>query len=83
MTRKRTIGVVLFPGFELLDVFGPLEMYGKFFTSSGVSAGIDMSLALIAKLHGEETAEKVAAFAEYEWHHDASWDPFAEMHGLV
>jgi len=205
MTQKRTIGVVLFPGFELLDVFGPLEMYGiakehfdirmvaqrggevasaqgpksvvdhtfddavdydillvpggmgtrsevkneallswlktqaekveymtsvctgsallakagildgirattnklayrwvtaqgpevlwqaqarwvedgRFFTSSGVSAGIDMSLALIAKLHGEETAEKVAAFAEYEWHRDAGWDPFAEMHGLV
>ncbi|MCB0198238.1 MAG: DJ-1/PfpI family protein, partial [Anaerolineae bacterium] len=28
MELKRTIGVVLFPGFELLDVFGPLEMYG-------------------------------------------------------
>lgn len=28
MTQKRTIGVVLFDGFELLDVFGPLEMYG-------------------------------------------------------
>lgn len=28
MIRKRTIGVVLFPGFELIDVFGPLEMYG-------------------------------------------------------
>jgi len=26
---KRTIGVVLFPGFELLDVFGPLEMFGS------------------------------------------------------
>jgi hypothetical protein len=24
----RSLGVVLFPGFELLDVFGPLEMYG-------------------------------------------------------
>jgi transcriptional regulator GlxA family with amidase domain len=205
MVKKRTIGVVLFPGFELLDVFGPLEMYGiakahfdirmvaqnggeigssqgpksvadhtfddavdydillvpggqgtrrevnnaallswlktqaetveymtsvctgsallakagvlggvrattnkaafqwvtaqgpevrwqaqarwvedgKFFTSSGVSAGIDMSLALIAKLHGEETAEKVAAFAEYDWHRDAGWDPFAKLHGLV
>ena len=205
MTRKRTIGVVLFPGFELLDVFGPLEMYGiakehfdirmvaqsggevasaqgpksvvdytfddavdydillvpggmgtrrevkndvllswlktqaekvehmtsvctgsallaragilggirattnkaaygwvisqgpevlwqaqarwvedgKFFTSSGVSAGIDMSLALIEKLQGEETAENVAAFAEYDRHRDADWDPFAELHGLV
>lgn len=24
----RSLGVVLFPEFELLDVFGPLEMYG-------------------------------------------------------
>ena len=28
MGSKRTIGVVLFEGFELLDVFGPLEMFG-------------------------------------------------------
>jgi len=28
MKNKRSVGVVLFPGFELLDVFGPLEMYG-------------------------------------------------------
>src|SRR5262245_60058034 len=28
MAQKRTLGVVLFPGFELLDVFGPLEMMG-------------------------------------------------------
>ena len=56
---------------------------GKFFTSSGVSAGIDMSLALIQKLHGDETAEKVAAFAKYDRHRDAGWDPFAKRHGLV
>ena len=28
MASKRTLGVVLFEGFELLDVFGPLEMFG-------------------------------------------------------
>ena len=28
ITYKRTLGVVLFEGFELLDVFGPLEMFG-------------------------------------------------------
>ena len=28
MRSKRTLGVVLFEGFELLDVFGPLEMFG-------------------------------------------------------
>jgi len=56
---------------------------GKFFTSSGVSAGIDMSLALIAKLLGQETAQRVALWAEYDWHEDPDWDPFAKRHGLI
>lgn len=56
---------------------------GKFFTSSGVSAGMDMTLAVIGKLLGQETAEQVATWTEYEWHSDASWDPFAKVHGLI
>ena len=56
---------------------------GKYFTSSGVSAGMDMSLAVIAKLLGQEMADALALGAEYEWHRDASWDPFAKAHGLV
>ena len=55
----------------------------NYFTSSGVSAGIDMSLALIAHLSGQETAEQVATWAEYEWHRDPAWDPFALSYGLV
>jgi transcriptional regulator GlxA family with amidase domain len=49
------------------------------FTSSGVSAGMDMSLAVIEKLLGEETAEDIATWAEYDWHQDSSWDPFANV----
>ena len=56
---------------------------GKFATSSGVSAGIDMTLALIAKLAGVETAEQVAIRMEYEWQRDPQWDPFAKIHGLI
>lgn len=56
---------------------------GKFATSSGVSAGIDMTLALIAKLAGVETAEQVAIRMEYQWHRDPGWDPFAKIHGLI
>lgn len=56
---------------------------GRFFTSSGVSAGIDMSLALIQKMHGPEMAKDIATLAEYEWHSDASRDPFARIYGLV
>ena len=55
---------------------------GKFFTSSGVSAGIDMSLAVIAHLYGIEVARNMAVGSEYDWHEDASWDPFSTLAGL-
>ena len=48
----------------------------KFFTSSGVSAGMDMSLAIITRLFGIETAENIAKATEYNWHRDADIDPF-------
>lgn len=48
-------------------------------TSSGVSAGMDMTLALIADLLDPAAAEESAAHAEYEWHRDPSWDPFADL----
>jgi transcriptional regulator GlxA family with amidase domain len=56
---------------------------GKFVTSSGVSAGIDMALAVIARLCGEDISNRLAVATEYEWHRDAAWDPFAKIHGLV
>lgn len=56
---------------------------GKFFTSSGISAGMDMALGLITKLFDRATAERIAAAAEYTWHADSAWDPFAKLNGLV
>ncbi|MEM0988606.1 MAG: DJ-1/PfpI family protein [Pseudomonadota bacterium] len=56
---------------------------GKFFTSSGVSAGMDMSLAVMAKLFGDYAASEIARGTEYEWHKDPTWDPFAKLAGLV
>jgi transcriptional regulator GlxA family with amidase domain len=56
---------------------------GKFATSSGVSAGMDMALAVIAKMSGKDMAEALAVGTEYDWHRDASWDPVAKLHGLV
>ena len=55
---------------------------GKVFSSSGVSAGIDMSLAVIAKLVNQQTAEQAANFAEYSWQRDANCDPFASVVGV-
>ena len=56
---------------------------GKYRTSSGVSAGMDMALALIATLYGKEAAKRATTGAEYEWHEDPTWDPFADVHGLT
>ena len=41
---------------------------GKFVTSGGISAGIDMSLHLVSKLTGTKLAAKTAKQMEYEWH---------------
>jgi transcriptional regulator GlxA family with amidase domain len=43
---------------------------GTVLTSAGISAGIDVSLHLVSRLHGKETAAKVAAYIEYHWHDD-------------
>lgn len=51
---------------------------GKLWTSSGVSAGIDMTLQLVATRLGKEAAEDAAWRIEYAWHRDASVDPFAD-----
>ena len=50
---------------------------GKFYTSSGVSAGIDMTLGFIGDLHSMETANTVAESIEYIWNPDPENDPFA------
>jgi putative intracellular protease/amidase len=49
---------------------------GKYYTSSGVSAGIDMSLGFIAGLKGLEFASEVAAQIEYTWQQDKDVDEF-------
>ena len=51
---------------------------GAVVTSSGVSAGIDMALAIIARLFGTATADAIAVGTEYTWHRDANVDPFIE-----
>lgn len=51
-------------------------------TSSGVAAGMDMTLAIIARLHSEQLAEETADRVEYEWHRDPDRDPFAAKNRL-
>lgn len=49
---------------------------GAIATSSGVSAGMDMALAVIARLYGEQRAQDIADLTEYERATDPSRDPF-------
>ena len=158
----RTLGALLYEDFELLDLFGPLEMFGNMqgavtvrtvadrpglvrsaqgprvhadhgledcppldlllvpggigtrtqvenarlvdwlrarsgelevamtvctgsalLAAAGVAAGIDMALAVVSRLAGQQTADFLATATEYDWHRDADWDPFARVHGLV
>ena len=48
-------------------------------TSAGVSAGIDMALALIAKLDGDQVAENASVIMEYSRLKDPAKDEFAYL----
>jgi transcriptional regulator GlxA family with amidase domain len=45
--------------------------HGRIATAAGISAGIDLSLHLVARLHGVPTAERTARYMEYHWRNDA------------
>lgn len=49
---------------------------GKFYTSSGISAGIDMALQVVADFHGYDQALSIANRMEYVWNENADDDPF-------
>jgi putative intracellular protease/amidase len=48
----------------------------KFYTSSGVSAGMDMALGFLSDRHGIEFARKVAFEIEFNWTEDKNNDTF-------
>ena len=50
---------------------------GKFYTSSGITAGIDQALGFLADTIGIGTAEKIASSMEYLWNRDKNRDFFA------
>lgn len=50
---------------------------GHTYSSSGVSAGIDMTLGFISDLHGKKTAQEIADRIEYLWNSDPTNDPFS------
>jgi transcriptional regulator GlxA family with amidase domain len=55
-----------YPAVQMVDDERVVDT-GHIVTSAGVSAGIDMALHLVARLHGQETAAWTARRMEYEW----------------
>lgn len=49
---------------------------GEIYTSSGVSAGMDMTLGFISDLFGKKTADEISYRIEYSWHDNKDDDPF-------
>lgn len=49
-----------------------------FFHFIKVSAGMDMALGFISDIFGRKAADEVALTAEYDWHDNPDWDPFAD-----
>lgn len=56
---------------------------GNVVTSSGISAGMDMTIAVIGRLYGKDLSAWLEQLTEYDAHRDPSWDPFAVKAGLV
>jgi transcriptional regulator GlxA family with amidase domain len=52
---------------------------GNVFSSSGVSAGIDVAYAFISRIYGEEVAEYLALSAEFVRAKDEHDDPFGKV----
>ena len=51
----------------------------KFYTSAGVSAGMDMTLGFLNDIHGIEFARKVAFEIEYNWIENMEQDNFYQQ----
>ncbi|MFD2170505.1 DJ-1/PfpI family protein [Tumebacillus lipolyticus] len=50
---------------------------GNCYTSSGVSAGMDMTLGFVGDIHGQDIAKRIADDIEYIWNSNKNFDPFA------
>jgi transcriptional regulator GlxA family with amidase domain len=55
-----------FPGIDMLSDQRIVDR-GHVIPSAGISAGIDMALHLVARLHGAESAAWTARMMEYDW----------------
>lgn len=76
-SNKRAFSWVVSQGVHVdWDEKARWKIDGKYYTSSGVSAGMDMSLGFLADRHGIDFARKVAKQIEYNWIEDKDYDNF-------
>lgn len=76
-SNKRAFSWVSAQGKKVLwDSKARWKVDGKYYTSSGVSAGMDMALGFLADRHGSEFARTVATEIEYNWTEDKDYDTF-------
>ncbi|KAH7304068.1 class I glutamine amidotransferase-like protein [Stachybotrys elegans] len=52
---------------------------GNLWTSSGISAGIDMMYSFVGEVYGEDMAKELAIQSEYIRNLDSTDDPFADL----
>ncbi len=80
-TNKRAFNWVIEQGKDVLWVREARWLKdGNIYTSSGVSAGIDMTLGFIADLMGKEKAIDISQSIEYIWNENSTYDPFSKMY---
>ncbi|MDN3517559.1 DJ-1/PfpI family protein [Aquisalimonas lutea] len=60
----------MFPRLEVIEGVRWVDA-GPVVSSGGISAGLDMSLHLVARLHGDDLAERTAYQMEYIWNRRA------------
>lgn len=76
-SNKRAFSWVITNGANVIwDSTARWKVDGKYYTSSGVSAGMDMALGFLADKHGIEFARNVAWEIEYNWVEDKNNDTF-------
>lgn len=76
-TNKRAFSWAISNGVNVLwDKSARWVVDGKYYTSSGVSAGMDMALGFISDKHGANLAKRIANEIEYNWIEDKNDDTF-------
>ena len=61
--KPRTLGAILYPQFELLDLYGPLEMFG--------CLAPDVEILPVAQCTGPVASTPV--WPRHLWHRDSTW----------